>query len=189
VSRATFNRARRSTAASLAKRRALEQYSPSLKTTENKIMQFRTSALALALLLGSTVAQADLEPFKDYDTSEAVWSVTTIKVASNMGDAYLEGIAKTWVSTNEIAKKLGQIEEYHIYRSDLPESGDFNLLLVIKFKNAESATQPNKAQYDAFMKEIGKEKSDEVTQYSQKNYPAMREITGEYMVREITLKK
>jgi hypothetical protein len=145
--------------------------------------------LAVALLFGSTVAQADLEPFKDYDTSEAVWSVTTVKVDSNMGDAYLEGLAKTWVSTNEIAKKLGQIEEYHIYRSDLPESGNFNLLLVIKFKNAEAATQPNKANYDAFMKEIGKEKSDEVTEYSQKNYPAMRKITGEYMVREITVKK
>ena len=152
-------------------------------------MHFLTKALALSLLLGSAAAWADLEPFKDYDTSEAVWSVTTIRVDSNMGDAYLEGLAKTWVSTNEIAKKLGQIDEYHIYRSDLPESGDFNLLLVVKFKNAEAATQPNKAQYDAFMKEIGKEKSDEVTQYSQKNYPAMREITGEYMVREITLKK
>ena len=152
-------------------------------------MHFLTRVVALSLLLGSAVAWADLEPFKDYDTSEAVWSVTTIRVDSNMGDAYLEGLAKTWVSTNEIAKKLGQIDEYHIYRSDLPESGDFNLLLVVKFKSAEAATQPNKAQYDAFMKELGKEKSDEVTQYSQKNYPAMREITGEYMVREITLKK
>lgn len=152
-------------------------------------MHFLTRVIALSLLLGSAVAWADLEPFKDYDTSAAVWSVTTVRVDSNMGDAYLEGLAKTWVSTNEIAKKLGQIDEYHIYRSDLPESGDFNLLLVIKFKNAEAATQPNKAQYDAFMKELGKEKSDEVTQYSQKNYPAMREITGEYMVREITLKK
>jgi hypothetical protein len=152
-------------------------------------MRIHATTLAVALLFGSTVAQADLEPFKDYDTSEAVWSVTTVKVDSNMGDAYLEGLAKTWVSTNEIAKKLGQIEEYHIYRSDLPESGNFNLLLVIKFKNAEAATQPNKANYDAFMKEIGKEKSDEVTEYSQKNYPAMRKITGEYMVREITVKK
>jgi hypothetical protein len=152
-------------------------------------MRLQSKILACALLVGSTAAQADLEPFKDYDTSEAVWSVTTIRVDSNMGDAYLEGLAKTWVSTNEIATKLGQIEEYHIYRSDLPASGDFNLLLVVKFKDANAAAQPNKAQYDAFMKEIGKEQSDELTQYSQKNYPAMREITGEYFVREITLKK
>jgi hypothetical protein len=152
-------------------------------------MKFQTSALALGLLLGSTVALADLEPYKDYDTSEAVWSVTTIRVAPNMDDAYLEGLAKTWVTTNEVAKKLGQIEEYHIYRSDMPQSGDFNLMLVVKFKDANSANQPNKAQYDAFIKEFTKQKSDEVTEFSQKNYPAMREITGQYQVREITVKK
>jgi hypothetical protein len=152
-------------------------------------MKFQTSALALGLLLGSTVALADLEPYKDYDTSEAVWSVTTIRVAPNMDDAYLEGLTKTWVTTNEVAKKLGQIEEYHIYRSDLPQSGEFNLMLVIKFKDANSANQPNKAQYDAFIKEFTKQKSDEVSDFSQKNYPAMREITGQYQVREITVKK
>lgn len=152
-------------------------------------MRLQAKLLAIALLMGATAAQADLEPFKDYDTSAAVWSVTTVRVDSNMGDAYLEGLAKTWISSNEVAKKLGQIEEYHIYRSDLPASGDFNLMLVVKYKDANAAAQPNKARYDAFMTEFGKEKSDEATQYSQKNYPAMREITGEYFVREITLKK
>ena len=151
-------------------------------------MRFPVKFLALSLLLGSTVAMADLEPWKDYDESDAVWSVTTIRVLPNMDDAYLEGIAKTWVATNEVAKKLGQIEEYAIYRSDLPQSGDFNLLLVVKFKNT-SDLAPNKARYDAFMKEFGTEKSDEVSDYSQKNYPAMREITGQYLVRQITLKK
>lgn len=151
-------------------------------------MRFPVKLLALSLLLVSTLAVADLEPWKDYETSDAVWSVTTIRVAPNMDDAYLEGLAKTWVSTNEIAKKLGQIEDYKIYRSDLPQSGDFNLLLVVKFKNT-SDLAPSKARYDAFMKELGKEESDKVTEYSQKNYPAMREIVGEYQVREITLKK
>lgn len=151
-------------------------------------MRFYTNVIALSLLLGSTVAMADLEPWTDYETSDAVWSVTTIRVAPNMDDAYLEGLAKTWVSTNEIAKKLGQIEDYKIYRSDMPQSGDFNLLLVVKFKNT-SDLAPSKARYDAFMKELGKEESDKVTEYSQKNYPAMREIVGEYQVREITLKK
>ena len=151
-------------------------------------MKLFSRLVGLSLLFGTTVALADLEPWKDYTESDAVWSVTTIKVAANMDDAYLEGLAKTWVSTNEIAKKLGQIEDYHIYRSELPRSGEFNLLLVIKFKNSADLA-PNKARYDAFMKEFGKQKQDEVTQYSQKNYPAMREITGEYYVREITLKK
>lgn len=134
--------------------------------TWGMLMRFFTATLGLCLLLGTTVVMADLEPWKDYDQSEAVWTVTT----------------------NEVAKKLGQIEEYHIFRSELPQSGDFNLMLVVKNKSSADLA-PNKARYDAFTKEFGKAKADEVTQYSQKNYPAMREITGEYYLREITLKK
>lgn len=66
----------------------------------------------LALFLGSAVAFADLDPWTDYELSDAVWSVTTVRVDANMDDAYLEGLAETWVTTNEVAKKLGQIEEY-----------------------------------------------------------------------------
>jgi hypothetical protein len=151
-------------------------------------MRLHTGLLALSLLLGWTVAMADLEPWKDYDQSDAVWSVTTVRVAPNMDDAYLEGLARTWVTTNEVAKKLGQIEDYEIYRSDLPQSGDFNLLLIVKFAKTDDLA-PNKARYDAFMKEFGKPRSDETTQFAQKNYPAMREITGQYLFRKITVKK
>ena len=47
---------------------------------------------------------------------------------------------------------------------------------------------PNKARYDAFMKEWGEARNKETTEYAQKNYPAMREITGMYRFREIKLK-
>jgi hypothetical protein len=151
-------------------------------------MRFAISLLALTAILGSTAAYADLEPWKDYTVSEAVWSVTTINVHANMQDAYLEGIKKTWVASNEVAKELGQIEDYHIYRSELPGSGAFNLLLVVKFKNNE-LVGPNKARYEAFMKKWGAERQKSSREISQKDYPAMREITGEYRMREITLTK
>src|SRR5262245_54274415 len=151
-------------------------------------MRIAVKLAVLSLLFGSGVALADLEPYKDYDTSEAVWQVTTIRVQPNMDDAYLEGLAKTWVSTNAISKKLGQIEDYAIFRSDLPQSGDFNLVLMVKYKNTADLA-PNKERYDAFIKEVTKAKNDEISQFSQKNYPAMREITGEYLLRQITIKK
>jgi hypothetical protein len=151
-------------------------------------MSFKIILLTVAIAFGSMVAYADLEPYKDYTVSDTVWSVTTIKVHSNMDDAYLEGLKKTWVETNEIAKKLGQIEEYHIYRSDLPESGNFNILLVVKFKNNE-ALAPNKARYEAFMKVWGAERKKKTTETAQHDYPGMRDITGEYNMREITLTK
>jgi hypothetical protein len=130
---------------------------------------------------------ADLEPWKDYTVSDAVWSITTVKVQSNMGDAYLEGLRETWVSGNKVSKDLGQIEDWWIYRSDLEESGDFNLLLVVKFANT-AALAPNKANYDKFMAKFTKAQSDKTSAYAQKNYPGMRDLTGEYQMRLITIK-
>ena len=147
------------------------------------------SLLAIVTLLSFSLSAmaADIQPWKDYDISDAVWSVSTIKVHPNMNDDYLEGIIKTWVSGNEVAKKLGQIEEYSIFRSELPQSGDFNLMLVIKYAKGADM-EPSKARYDAFMKAMGEKQSKEISEYSQKNYPAMREITGQYNFRKITIK-
>ena len=150
-------------------------------------MHIKSIVGGLALLFLTSVAFADLEPWQDYDVSDAVYLVTAVKVDANMDDAYLEGIKQTWAASNEVAKELGQIEDYKIYRSDLPQSGDFNLLLVIKFANTADLA-PNKERYDAFIHAWGQANADASTDYAQKNYPGIRTITGDYMMREITLK-
>ena len=150
-------------------------------------MRIKLILIIAALFTAAGAAFADLEPYKDYDISDAVWSVTTVKVDANMDDAYLEGIKNTWAAGNKVAMELGQIESWSIYRSDLPQSGDFNLLLIVKFANI-SDLAPNKERYDAFIKAWGKANADASTEYAQKNYPAMRELTGDYLMREITLK-
>ncbi len=150
-------------------------------------MHIKSIVGGLALLFLTSVAFADLEPWQDYDVSDAVYLVTAVKVDANMDDAYLEGIKQTWAASNEVAKELGQIEDYKIYRSDLPQSGDFNLLLVIKFANTADLA-PNKERYDAFIQAWGQANADASTDYAQKNYPGIRTITGDYMMREITLK-
>jgi len=150
-------------------------------------MRIKALLSVIAMLAASGLAFADLEPWTDYEVSDAVWSVTTVKVDSNMGDAYLEGLRETWISGNKISQELGQIESWSIFRSELPESGDFNLILVVKFANTADLA-PNKARYDQFMAKFTKEQSDRTTEYAQKNYPGMREITGEYWMREVTVK-
>ena len=132
------------------------------------------------------IASADLEPWTDYEVSEGVSNVTTIKVDSNMIDKYLEGLRDTWVPANEVAMELGQIKDYGIYVSQLPNGGDFNVLLVVRFESSADM-QPDKAKYDAFMKAWGKEnqeKSDKIVV----TYPDIRTITGEYLFREVTMK-
>jgi len=150
-------------------------------------MRIKSILTIFAFLTASGAVLADLEPYKDYEVSDAVWSVTTVRVDANMDDAYLEGIRDTWAAGNEVALKLGQLESYSIFRSDLPQSGEFNLLLIVKFANT-SDLAPNKARYDAFMKEWGEARSKESTEFAQKNYPGMRTRTGQYLMREITLK-
>ncbi len=142
------------------------------------------TALLLAL---TTSAHAELTPFEDYDISEAVYTVDTVKVKSNAGDHYLEGLKATWRASQEVAKKLGHIEDYAIYSSITPENGDFNLMLVTKFKNL-AATAPSKEKRDAWMKEMGAAKAKASNKRALETYPELREITGSYIMNEITFK-
>ena len=148
-----------------------------------KLHQF----LAGILLAGvASAAVADFEPWTDYEVSEGVTNVTTVKVDSNMIDNYLEGLSQSWAPANEVAKELGHIEGYWIHVSQLPNSGDFNVVLGVDFKNS-AALQPDKAKYDAFMKKWGEAnqaRSDGLV----KMYPDIREIVGEYNMRSVTFK-
>lgn len=145
------------------------------------------SIAAATLMACSMPASAQLELYQDYELSDAVWSVSTVKVDANMGDYYLEGLRSTWIASNEVSKKLGHIEDYSIYASDQPQSGEFNMLLIVKFaKTADLA--PNKAKYDAFMKEWGQTAVAESRKTSKELYPTIRTITGDYIMREVTVK-
>ena len=149
-------------------------------------MRLKLLLAALLLSLFSTSVLAQLEPYEDYMMSDELWNITMIKVDPNRGDDYLEGLRDTWVAANRVAKELGQIEDFFIYRSQLSESGDANLFLVTKFANSDQL-DPNKEEYDKFKQawgEANRDKTREVT----KNYPSMRKITGEYLVRRIDIK-
>ena len=149
-------------------------------------MKIRQLLTGLVLLCFAGAALADLEPWKDYDLSDSVTNVTTVKVDSNMIDKYLEGLSKTWAPAQKIRKELGHIDGYWIHVSQLENSGDFNVVLGIDFASAADM-QPDKAKYDAFMKKWGEEnqkRSDEIVM----TYPDIREIVGEYMMRSVTFK-
>lgn len=149
-------------------------------------MKIHASLALVAALCFAQPAFGQLKPYTDYDTSAEISSVSTVKVDANMIDYYLEGIRGTWVASNEAALKLGQIASYSVYVSELPLSGEFNVVLVTRVKNA-SDLEPSKARYDAFMKAWG-DANDKKTRETVKTYPGIRKITGEYRMREITFK-
>ena len=150
-------------------------------------MKLRQLLAGVILFCFAGAALADLEPWKDYDISEGVTSVTTVKVDSNMVDKYLEGLSQTWAPAQEVRKELGHIEGYWIHVSQLENSGDFNVVLGIDFKDGASAMASDKAQYEVFMKKWGEEnqkKSDQIVT----TYPEIREIVGTYLMRSVTFK-
>lgn len=143
-------------------------------------------ALGLALAV-ATPAGAQLRPYTDYTVSDSVANITTVKVKENMVEDYLQGIRSTWVASSEVAKSLGHIKGYKVYVSALENSGDFNVVLVTEFANT-SDLAPNKARYDAFMKAWGTQNEAMTRKTTTSVYPNIREITGEYLMREVSFK-
>lgn len=149
-------------------------------------MKLRHVLVGLVLTGFASIASADLEAWTDYEIGSVLSNVTTVKVDSNMIDKYLEGLKATWAPANDVAVELGQIESYGIYVSELANSGDFNVILVVRMSDAADM-QPDQSEYEAFMKKWGEE-NQKLSEKVVMTYPDIRTITGEYLMREITFK-
>ncbi|GLP95487.1 hypothetical protein [Paraferrimonas sedimenticola] len=144
------------------------------------------AGLALVLVSLSAQAKDRLEVYTDYDIGKEIITVTTVKVDANMGDVYLAGLKESWVKAVTIQKEMGYIKNYRIFASELPQSGDFNMLLVVYFDSAADL-EPNQERYQAFMKKWGEANQKRSQEISAK-YPEVRTLTGEYRFREIIMK-
>ncbi len=150
---------------------------------------FRSLSIASALVLGISAmpASAQLEEWKDYEVSDAVWQMTTVTVDSGQIETYLEGLKSTWIGANKVAKQLGQIEDYHIYVNEAPAAGAFDLVLMIKLPST-AMMGPSKQRYDAFLDAYGKANIDKGNETVLKLYNQIREIQGVYLMREVIVK-
>ena len=149
-------------------------------------MKFAIPLLITALLSLNVFAKDRLEFFKDYELGSDVVSITTVKVDPNMEDIYLAGLAKTWMKAVKIQKELGFIKDWSIWSSELPQSGDFNLVLTVTFASAADM-EPNKKRYDAFMKKWGEE-NQKISEKVSAKYPEVRTLTGQYRLRKLIFK-
>lgn len=150
----------------------------------------RASALSFLMLVGLSLASstaAQLKAWEDYEVSDSVWSLTMIKLDPGTQGIYLEGLKSTWVAANEVAKSLGHIEYYAIHANQAVAPGAFDLLLVIKYPSTE-VIAPNRERYNAFMEAWGNENIDAINETVRNVFNEIREIQGEYMTREITIK-
>lgn len=153
----------------------------------NLVGAYVVCSFLLLGVLAAAPAEAQLKVWEDYEISDAAWSVTMVKLDPGTQGIYLEGLKSTWVAANEVAKSLGHVEDYAIYTNQAVAHGAFDLMLVIKFPSTE-ALAPNRERYDEFMEAWGNENVDASNETVLELYNKIREIQGEYLIREITLK-
>jgi hypothetical protein len=118
-------------------------------------------------------------------TEGTVWNLTMVKVKSGLGDQYLKGLAKTLKGTLDEAKKQNLIISYKILLGDAATPQDFNILVMVESKNM-AALDNAREKFDPIAnKVVGSTEQQEKTAVQRLE---IREITGNKLMREITLK-
>jgi hypothetical protein len=118
-------------------------------------------------------------------TEGPVWTITMVKTKPGMTDDYLKTLAQIYKATNDEAKKQGVIMDYKILLGDASGPHDFDILLLQEFKNM-AAFDGLRAKMDPIAnKLIGNE---ETQRQGAVKRMEIREIMGDKLMREITLK-
>ena len=126
-----------------------------------------------------------------WNTSETVYQVSTIDLEPNADAQYLNQMKRPWGTNMKILKADGLIEDYHIYKSVNEYDGDYDLLLVVKYKNLASLDSNPKRNkdWDKAIEKARKIISQEQVNQITGTFPKMRTILDQKLMREITFIK
>ena len=155
---------------------------------ETDTMKYKALLITTTLVASATFAHAQgmssgssSAPY----TEGTVWNITMVKTKPGLDDDYLKGIAQTFKGVIEEEKKQGLVMDYKVLLGDASDRNDFNILLMIEFKNM-AAFDGLREKTDAIMtKVMGGE--DAQRQLAVKRLD-VREILGTKTMREVTLK-
>jgi hypothetical protein len=145
-----------------------------------KYLILAASAALLAAAAGICFAQSEA-PY----TEGPVWQITMVKTKPGMGDEYLKGLAKTFKGSLDEAKKQDLILDYKILIGDAANPQDFDILLMVESKNM-AALDNAREKFDPIDNKIsGNVDQRRTTAVKRLD---IREIMGDKLMREITLK-
>jgi hypothetical protein len=118
-------------------------------------------------------------------TEGPVWDVTMVKTKAGMQDDYLKALAKIFKATNDEMKKQGLIMDYKILIGSAATQQDFDVLLMTEFKNMATLDNFREKGDPIGDKILG---SEETQRQGSIKRMEIREITGDKLMREVTLK-
>jgi len=150
-----------------------------------KLVLFAGMFLLLGLwLLGLWAGFAWTQGSAPY-TEANVWDLTFVRTKAGLDDDYLRSLAKTWRANMEEAKKQGLILSYKILSAAPADRDDWNLLLMVEYKNM-AALDGRTEKFDAIAaKIVGTE--EQQREIAIKRFD-VREILGGKLARELILK-
>jgi hypothetical protein len=149
-----------------------------MKRSTALIASFMLTVCVLAV--GLSVYAQTARPYRN----GSVWSVSLIRMKPGMETAYLNYIATDWKKVNESAKKEGLILSYRVLTTEGHGPTDWNMLLMIEYKDL-ATMEANEEKGDAlFQKVIG---TDQKQMQGYKDRLEVREVIGNRLAREIIL--
>ena len=146
-------------------------------------MKTLRSLLLVALFL-ATASFARAQGDAPY-TEGTVWAVTLVKTKAGLSDDYLKQLKAIFVGELDEAKKEGLVVSYKILLGASATPQDFDIMLMIEFKNF-AAFDGQRAKFDVIDKKvIGS--ADQQRDSAVKRLE-IREILGNKLMQEVTLK-
>ena len=118
-------------------------------------------------------------------TEHSVWAITLVKTKAGLDDDYLRSIAQTFKGTMEEEKKQGLIMDYKVLLGDASDRNDFNILLMVEYKNMAAFDGLREKTEPIMAKVLGGQ--DAQRQLAVKRLD-VREILGTKTMREVMLK-
>ena len=131
------------------------------------------------------------QPRETWNVGESVYVISTIDLEPNVDAQYLNQMKRTWGNNMDVFVAEGLVEEYHIFQSVNQYDGDFDLLLMVKYKNLAmfDSNKKNNKRWDDAQAKARKKLSQEKVEQITATFPKMRTILDQKMMREITFIK
>ena len=147
---------------------------------KNKKRILVASLVGLILALSIVVVAQVSRPYRN----GSVWQISFIQMKPGMDTAYLNHVAGDWKRQNEALKKDGQIVSYKVITTEGHTSTDWNIMLMIEYKDL-ATLEANQVKADNLAQTvIG---NDEKQMQGYRDRLQIREVMGTRLGREIIL--
>lgn len=144
-------------------------------------MKKRFLALVVILMIAFGVkSYAQERSYKD----GSVWTMSFIKVNSGQDETYLNSLKTSWKAVQDEAIKQGLVLSYKILEGAASNPTDWNLILMIEYKNLASM-EGNDEKWDAIQNKLS---TPEDRKKLMESRVAIRSMYGQRLMREVVYK-